>query len=159
MRIARVLARHAVALALVLVALAPTSVLAFTPPAPGNPGHHYGELIHNPHMQPSPGGGGGNNGGGANNGSSGISNSLWIGGSASDQGPSIDTPGVELSPTTGGGFDTVAAVVVDSGQNSALVVIILAALIAANVSFAVVYVARGGNFLMRRVLSPVPAAA
>ena len=158
MKAARAFARRAVVLALVFVALTPTSVLAFTPPAPGNPGNHFGELLHNPHMQPPPPASGGK-GGGNNNGSTGISNALPAGGNAGGAtSPTIDLPALQVNPASGGGYEALTAAS-GFGQDSVLVVIILAALVAANVALAVIYVVRGGNFLIRRVLSPVPATA
>ncbi len=155
MKAARACTRHAVVLALVFLALTPTAALAFTPPAPGNPGRHLGELLHNPHLQVATPGGGGQ---GTGTGPSGITNALSTvtGGGPSE--PSIDFPAFQLASASGGGFSSLTA---EStvGRDSVLVVAILAALIAANVVLAVVYVARGGNFLIRQVLQPVPAAA
>lgn len=155
---ARVCARHAVVLALVFAALSPMSVLAFTPPAPGNPGNHFGELLHNPHMHsPAPGGGGGG-GGRAGNGSSGITNALQIGTNVTSSAPSIAFPSLEFQPPTGGEFSSLTPAF-NLGQDSVLVVLIVAALIAANVALGVLYLARGGNFLLRRALRPDPVAA
>ena len=155
MKAARTFARHAVVLALVFVALTPTSVLAFTPPAPGNPGNHFGELLHNPHMQQTPGGGG-NNGGGS--GSTGVVNAFSNGTNGGETTPALSIPAFDLQPANDGGFSALTAAF-NLGQDSVLVVVILAALIAANVVLGVLYAARGGNFLVRRVLRPVPATA
>src|SRR5258706_6898150 len=72
LRIARVVARDAVILLFVFLALSPATVFAFNPPDPNSPGHHYGEYLHNWHLQtsqptPAPGGGNNNNGGGVQN--------------------------------------------------------------------------------------------
>ena len=157
MKVARAVARRALFAALLFLVLAPAPVLAFTPPDPNSPGHHYGELIHNPHMRsgqpaPGPGGGGSNNGGG-----NGFQNAFGSGrfGSA---GPNTSgfpafqfhqTP-LALPQLTGG---------VNLGQDAWLVVIILALLVAANVVLAVLYVARGCHYVYRRALRPVPVPA
>lgn len=111
-------------------------------------------------MQVPPGGGGnggGNNGG--NTGSTGITNALSTGGNTGGAtAPSIQLPALQLNPATGGGYEALTAAF-GFGQDSVLVVIILAALVATNIVLAVVYGVRGGNFLIRRILSPIPAAA
>lgn len=149
---ARAVARRALFVPFVFLALAPASVLAFTPPDPNSPGNHYGEYLHNPHMrsgQPAPGPGGGNNGGAGN----GIQNAF---GGARSGSPGANTgglpafqfqaPPVSLPQLTGGA---------NLGQDAWLVVVILASVIAANVALGVVYVARGGNYVYRRALRPV----
>lgn len=154
MKVARAVARRALFIPFVFLALAPATVLAFTPPDPNSPGHHYGELIHNPHLksgQPTPGPG--NNGGGGN----GIQNAF---GSArfGSAGPNTGgLPAFQFQPTplslpqlTGGA---------NLGQDALLVVIILASFLAANVALGVLYVARGSHHVYRRVLRPVPVPA
>ena len=58
--------------------------------------------------------------------------------------------GTALPPLTAGS---------NPGQDAWLVVIILAALIAANITAGVIYVSRGANYLIRRGLRPAPVAA
>jgi hypothetical protein len=136
----------------VFLALAPATVLAFTPPDPNSPGHHYGEYIHNPHMtsgQPAPGPGGGSNGGGGN-GSQNAFGSARSGSAGANTGglPAFQFQASPLSlPQLTAG--------VNLGQDAWLVVVILASLLAANVVLAVLYVARGGNYIYRRALRPV----
>lgn len=151
LKVARAVARRALFIPFVFLALAPASVLAFTPPDPNSPGHHFGELIHNPHLrsgQPAPGTGGGGGGSG-----SGVQNSFGSARSGT-AGPSTGgLPAFQLHPTplslpqlTGGA---------NLGQDAWLVVIILASLLAANVVLAVLWVSRGGHFVYRRALRPV----
>lgn len=112
-------------------------------------------------MQIPPGGGGngGGNNGGGNTGSTGITNALPTGGNTGGEAaPSIELPALQLNPAAGGGFETLTTAF-GFGQDSVLVVVILAALVAANIVLAVVFGVRGGNFLVRRILSPIPAAA
>lgn len=154
MKAARVRAWRAVLLPLAFLALAPTSVLAFNPPAPGNPGLHIGEYLHNPHLQTAPGGGGLGTGTGSN----GTTNASSFQAAAGESTPTISFPVLQLQPGSGGGFSSLTAGF-NFGQDSVLVVAILAALIAANVVLGVVYVARGGNFLLKQALRPVPAVA
>lgn len=107
-------------------------------------------------MQSPPGGGG--NGGGSN-GSTRIFNALSTAGNTGGAtAPSVALPELQLNPAPGGGFAALTRAL-GFGHDSVLVVIILAALVAANVAWAVVYGARGGNFLIRRVLRPIPATA
>ena len=155
MKVARAVARRALIVAVgsvVLLVLAPASVLAFTPPAPGNPGNHYGELLHNPHMrtgQPAPGPGGGNNNGGGNNfqNAFGGTRSGFAGDSTGGL-PAFQFQATPLSlPQLTAG--------VNLGQDAWLVVILLASLLAANVVLAVLYVSRGGHYMYRRALRPV----
>lgn len=153
LKVARAVARRVLFSAvafLVLLTLAPAPVLAFTPPDPNSPGHHYGEYIHNRHMQsgqpaPGPGGGGGANGG----------QTVFGNGRAGTAGATTGgLPAFEFHPTslslpqlTGG---------VNLGQDAWLVVIILASLVAANVALFVIYVSRGGHYVFRRALPPIP---
>lgn len=153
MRVARVCARHAVVCAFVFLALTPMSALAFTPPAPGNPGNHIGEFLHNPHLQTPQVGG--------------VAPLIppasqlgtdSAGSESSASFPSITLPSLDLQRSGGAAL---AALTPGSNhwQDSLLVVVILAALIAANVVLGVLYAARGGNFLVRRTLRVAPATA
>ena len=157
MKVARVVARAVARVQLlslvVFLALLPATVLAFNPPDPNSPGHHYGEYLHNKHLQTAqPPGGGNNNGGGG-----GIQNSF--GGLKSGAGGSNEAalpafhfqPNGLVVPALNAGLSV--------GKDALWVVILLAALIAANVVLAVIYVSRGGNYLVRRVLRFVPATA
>jgi hypothetical protein len=156
LRIARLVARHAVILLLVFLALSPATVLAFNPPDPNSPGHHYGEYLHNWHLQtsqpapaPAPGGG--------NNNSGGIQNAFGVlkSGSAG--------PSPEALPAFH--FQHIGMVVpqLTAASNAELdawwVVVLLAAFIAANVVLAVLYVSRGGNYVLRLVLRQLPISA
>ena len=152
LKVARAVARRALFIPFVFLALAPATVLAFTPPDPNSPGHHYGELIHNPHLksgQPASGSGGGGGG---------VFHTAF--GSARSGSAVLNTgglPAFEFHPTplalpqlTGGA---------NLGQDAWLVVIILASFLAANVALGVLYVARGSHYVYRRVLQPVPVPA
>ncbi len=156
MRIARVVARYAVILLFLFLALSPATVLAFNPPDPNSPGHHYGEYLHNWHLQtsqpqPAPAPGSGNNNGG------GIQNAFGVlkSGSAG--------PGPQALPAFH--FQHIGLVVpqLTAASNAGLdawwVVILLASFIAANVVLAVLYVSRGGNYVVRLVLRPLAASA
>lgn len=150
MTAARKVARISIFLLFLFLALSPASALAFNPPDPSSPGKHTGEYLHNPHMQtsqaPTPSG---TNGG--------LGNSFGVNKSGSSSVQSSQLPdfqfqmaGSALPPLTAGS---------NLGQDAWLVVIILAALIAANVVVFVIYVSRGGHYLIRRGLRPVPVAA
>ena len=156
MRIARVVARDAVILLFVFLTLSPATVLAFNPPDPNSPGHHYGEYLHNRHLQtsqppPAPGGGNTNGGGG------GVQNAFG-GLKSGAAGPSSDAlPAFH--------FQRIGLVVPQltaeskAGLDAWWVVVLLAAFIAANVVLGVLYASRGGNYVVRRVLRPLPATA
>jgi hypothetical protein len=157
LKVARAVVRRALIVTFVFLALAPASVLAFSPPDPNRPGHHYGEYLHNPHLlssAPTPGPGiGANKGGGT-----GIQNAFGMARSGSSgQNASILPPfqfqATPLSlPALTGGFNV--------GQDAWLVVIMLASLLAANVVLGVLYVARGGNYVYRHaLLRPAPVIA
>ncbi len=149
MRIARLVARDGVILLFVFLALSPATVLAFNPPDPNSPGHHYGEYLHNRHLQtsqppPAPSGGGVQNAfGGLKSGAAGPS---------SDALPAFH-------------FQRIGLVVPQrtaeskAGLDVWWVVVLLAAFIAANVVLGVLYASRGGNYVVRRVLRPLPATA
>jgi len=153
--VARVVARNALLLLFFVLALFPATVLAFNPPDPNSPGHHFGEYLHNKHLQnspPSPTPGGNNNGGGG-----GIQNSF--GGLTSGTGG----PGTYTLPAfhfqrNGLALPALTAAA-SAGKDAWWVVVLLAAFIAANVVLAVLYVSRGGNFIVRRVLRALPANA
>ena len=147
-------ARISIFLLFLFLALTPTSAFAFSPPDPNNPGKHTGEYLHNPHMltsqAPTPGGANGSANGGLGN-SSGVNKN----GSSSVQSSALpdfqfQMAGAALPQLTAGS---------NLGQDAWLVVIILAALIAANIAVGVIYVSRGGHYLIRRGLRPAPAAA
>ena len=155
MRIARVVARYAVILLFLFLALSPATVLAFNPPDPNSPGHHYGEYLHNGHLQtlqppPAPGGGTNNNGGDIQNAFGGLKSGAAV-------------PSTEALPAFH--FQPIGLVVpqLTAASNAGLdawwVVVLLAAFIAANVVLAVLYVSRGGNYVVRLVLRPLPASA
>jgi hypothetical protein len=156
LRIARVVARDAVILLFVFLALSPATVLAFNPPDPNSPGHHHGEYLHNRHLQtsqPLPGGGSSNNNGGGD----GIHNAFGVLKSGA-AGPSPEAlPAFHIQRT---GL-VVPQLTAESkaGLDAWWVVVLLAAVIAANVVLAVVYVSRGGNYVVRRILRPLPATA
>ena len=147
MRVARVCARHALLPLFVCLALAPTSVLAFNPPDPNNPGHHYGEYLHNKHLQsqkaplPGPGRGG-----------TGVQNAL-----VRTAGNPVELPALQFEPSN---LSLPALIAANSvGKDALLVVIVLAALIAANVVLGVIYLSRGWSYIFTRALRPVPATA
>jgi len=153
LRIARFVARHAVLLLLVFLAVAPATVLAFNPPDPNGPGHHYGEYLHNKHLQtsqppPAPGGGNNNGGGG------GIQNAFGPLKSGA-AGPNLEAlPAFHFQPN---GLAVPALTAgSNAGQDAWWVVILLASFIAANVVLAVLYGSRGANYVARRVLRLVP---
>jgi len=156
LRIARVVARDAVILLFVFLALSPATVFAFNPPDPNSPGHHYGEYIHNKHLQtsqppPAPGGGNNNGSGG------GIHNALGV----------LKSGAAGPSPAALPAFHfqhiglVVPQLTAESkaGLDAWWVVVLLAAFIAANVVLGVLYVSRGGNYAVRRVLRSLPATA
>ncbi len=150
MRVAQVFARHALLLPFAFVALSPATALAFNPPDPNSAGHHYGEYLHNKHLQssqptPAPGNGGG------------IQNSLGALKSGTTE-PSADSlPAFHFQPE---GL-VVPALTARSnvGKDAWWVVVLLAAFLAANVVLAVLYVSRGANYAVRRALRPMPATA
>jgi len=149
LRIARLVARDGVILLFVFLALSPATVLAFNPPDPNSPGHHYGEYLHNRHLQtsqppPAPSGGGVQNAfGGLKSGAAGPS---------SDALPAFHFQRIGL---------VVPQLTAESkaGLDAWWVVVLLAAFIAANVVLGVLYASRGGNYVVRRVLRPLPATA
>jgi hypothetical protein len=151
LRIARLVARDAVILLFLFLALSPVTVLAFNPPDPNSPGHHYGEYIHNRHLQTSqpPPGGGNNNGGG-------IQNAFGVLKSGS--------PGPSPQALPAFHFQHIGLVVPQltaassAGLDAWWVVVLLAAFIAANVVLAVLYVSRGGNYVVRLALRSLPAS-
>jgi len=154
LRIARVVARDAVILLFVFLALSPATVLAFNPPDPNSPGHHYGEYLHNRHLQtsqPPPAPGGGNNNG------RGVQNAFGVLKSGA-AGPSSDAlPAFHFQPI---GL-VVPQLTAESkaGLDVWWVVVLLAAFIAANVVLGVLYASRGGNYVVRRVLRWLPPTA
>ena len=157
MRIARVVARHAFPVLFALLALSPATVLAFNPPDPNSPGHHYGEYLHNKHLltsppPPAPGGGGNNNGGGG-----GIRNAFGglNPGTESQNTPAL--PAFHFQPV--GLVVPALSAASNVGKDAWWVVVLLAAFIAANVVLVVLYVSRGGNYVVRRVLRPLLATA
>jgi hypothetical protein len=147
--VARLVARDAVILLFVFLALSPATALAFNPPDPNSPGHHYGEYLHNRHLQtlqpPLPGGGGG------------IHDAVGVLKSGA-AGPGAEAlpafhfqpNGLSVPALTAGG---------NVGKDAWWVVILLAAFIAANVVLAVLYVSRGGNHVVRRALRLLPVTA
>lgn len=144
MRVARPVARRAVLFLFVFLAFSPATVLAFTPPDPNSPGNHYGEYLHNKHMQtsqppppPAPGGGGG------------IQNAFGVLKSGTS-GNLATLPGFHFQPT--GLVVPQLTAGSNVGKDAWWVVVLLAAFIAANVVLAVLYVSRGGNYVVRRVL-------
>lgn len=147
MTVARLVARDAVILLFVLLALSPATVLAFNPPDPNSPGHHHGEYLHNKHLQapPLPGGGGGiqNTFGALKSGSAGP-------GAEALPAFHFQPNGLSVPALTAGG---------NIGKDAWWVVVLLAAFIAANVVLAVLYVSRSGNQVVRRVLRLLPATA
>jgi hypothetical protein len=155
LRAARLVARHAVLLLFVVLALIPASALAFTPPDPNNPGNHFGEWLHNPHLQqqapsPTPGGGGGNGGG--------IQDSFGGQGSSAGVAPNLSgVPSFQFRPA-GLGIPALGSAL-GLGKDSWWVAVLLAALVAANVALGVVWLARGANYVLRRGLRLVPATA
>ena len=156
MRVARVCARHAVVCAFVFLALAPMSALAFTPPAPGNPGNHIGEFLHNPHLQTPQVGGVAPLIPPASQ--SGTDTAGTESSPSSPSFPSVTLPSLDLQ-RSGGAALAALTPASNHWQDSLLVVVILAALIAANVVLGVLYAARGGNFLVRRTLRVASATA
>ena len=152
MRVARVVARHAVLLLFVVLAIAPATALAFTPPDPNNPGNHYGEYLHNPHLQqqaPTPGGGGGGNG---------IQNSFGSLGLSTAVQPSAEsTPAFQFQPR-GLAFPELTSAL-SLGRDAWWVAIILAAIVATNVALGVLWLARATNFLLQRSKRLVLATA
>ncbi len=154
MRIARVVARDAVILLFVFLALSPATVLAFNPPDPNSPGHHYGEYLHNRHLQtsqPPPAPGGGNNNG------SGVQNAFGVLKSGA-AGPSSDAlPAFHFQPI--GLVVPQRTAESKAGLDVWWVVVLLAAFITANVVLGVLYASRGGNYVVRRVLRLLPATA
>ena len=154
--VARVVARVEVLLLFVFLALLPATVLAFNPPDPNSPGHHYGEYLHNKHLQTTAPPGGGNNGN--NGGGGGIQNSfggLKSGTQGQNEGGALPT--FQFQPIGLGVPALLAASNV--GKDAWWVVILLASFIAANVVLAVIYGSRGGNYVVRRVLRFIPATA
>jgi hypothetical protein len=155
LRIVRAVTR-ALMLLFALLALFPAVVLAFTPPDPNGPGHHFGEYIHNPHLQglqPSPGPGGG---GGGSTGSSGVGNAFG----ATNSGTTVnhtDLPAFQFQANGLGLPALTAGSLV--GKDAVWVVILLASFITANVVFLVIYLSRAGNYLYRVALRLVPATA
>ena len=147
MTVARVVARDAVILLFVFLALTPATVLAFNPPDPNSPGHHYGEYLHNKHLQapPLPGGGGG------------IQDTFGVLKSGA-AGPGAETlPAFHFQPN---GLSVPALTADGNADKDAWwVVVLLASFIAANVVLAVLYVSRGGNHVVRRVLRLLPVTA
>lgn len=155
MRVARAVARHAVLLVFVFLALSPGVVLAFTPPDPNSPGHHYGEYLHNKHLlssqpAPAPGGGGGNGGGGIQNAFGGLK-------SGTETQSAVALPGFHFQPI--GLVVPFLSSASSVGADAWWVVVLLASIIAANVVLAVIYVSRGGNYVVRRALRLVPSTA
>lgn len=154
MTVARLVARDAVILLFVFLALSPATVLAFNPPDPNSPGKHHGEYLHNRHLQTSqpapPPGGGNNNGGGG-----GIQNAFGVLKSGAAGPASQALPAFHLQP------NGLSVPVLNAGRNVGpdawWVVVLLAAFIAVNVVLAVLYVSRGGNYVVRRVLRLLPA--
>lgn len=151
MRVARAVARHALVLVFLVLALTPTTAFAFTPPDPNNPGHHYGEYLHNPHLQSTPAatvpGSGGNGGGGIQDSFAGPVNAA----------STLMLPALQFQPTS---LDLPALNAADNiGKDLWWVAVILAAVIAPNVVLGVLWLARAGNFVLRRGLRPVPATA
>src|SRR5690348_17005752 len=147
--VARVVARNALLLVFLVLALFPVTVLAFNPPDPNSPGHHFGEFLHNKHLQtsqPSPAPGGNNNSGGGG----GIQNSFG-GLTSGTGGPGTYTlPAFHFQPS---GLALPALTAASSvGKDAWWVVVLLAAFIAADVVLAVLYLSRGGNYAVRRVL-------
>lgn len=125
-------------------------MFAFTPPDPNSPGHHFGEYLHNPHLQSTPtvpvAGGGGNGGGGIQDSFAPVSSTSM---------PALPTlqfqpAGLNLPALT-------AANIV--GKDLWWVAVILAAVIATVVVQGVLWIARGGNFVLRRGLRLVPVTA
>jgi len=157
LRVARLVARDAVILLFVFLALSPATVLAFNPPDPNSPGHHYGEYLHNKHAQtsqppPAPGGGNNSNGGGG-----GIRNAFGVLKSGA-AGPSPEAlPAFHFQPV--GRVVPQLAAESKAGLDAWWVDVILAAFIAANVALALLYVSRGGHYVVRVVLRPQPPTA
>jgi hypothetical protein len=154
LRIAHVVARGELFLLFAFLALLPSTVLSFNPPDPNSPGHHYGEYLHNKHLQnsqppPAPGGGGSNGGG--------IQNSFG--------GLKSGTGGQNEAALPAFHFQPVGLVVPqltawsNVSKDAWWVVILLAAFIAANVVLLVLYVSRGGNYVVRLVLRRLPPTA
>jgi hypothetical protein len=154
LRVARFVARHVVLVLFVFLALTPASVLAFTPPDPNSPGHHFGEYLHNKHLQPSPTTpppGGGSNPGTVFQTAFGA---LKSGTTEANAGP---LPSFHFQPI---GLVVPALTAASNvGKDAWWVVVLLAAFIAANVVLAVFYASRAGNYVARRVLRPTPAIA
>ena len=123
-------------------------MLAFNPPEPTSAGYHYGEYIHNRHLQtsqppPAPGGG--------------IQNAFGVLKSGA-AGPIPEAlPAFHFQPI---GLVVPQLTTASSAELDAWwVVVLLAAFIAANVVLAVLYVSRGGNYVVRLALRPLPASA
>lgn len=151
MRVARAVARHAVPFLFAFLALTPAAVLAFTAPDPNSPGHHYGEYLHNKHLlasQPTPAPGGGGNG---------IQNALGTLESGA-AGPNLQALLAFHFQPIGLALPPLSAAT-NIGKDAWWVVVLLAAFIAADVVLAVLYVSRGGNFVVRRALRLVPSTA
>ena len=151
-RIARLVARDAVILLFLFLALSPATVLAFNPPDPNSPGHHTGEYLHNKHLQtsqptPAPGGGGGG----------GIQNSFGVLKSGGAGPSTLALPAFQFQPN--GLVLPPLAAGSNVGKDSLWTVVLLASLIAANIVLAVIYVSRGANYVARRALRFVPATA
>jgi hypothetical protein len=145
--VARLVTRDAVILLFVFLALSPATVLAFNPPDPNSPGHHHGEYLHNKHLQapPLPGGGGG------------IQNAFGVLKSGGAGPPTQALPAFHFTPN---GLSVPALTAGrNAGKDAWWVVVLLAAFLAANVVLAVLYVSRGGNYVVRRVLRLLPATA
>jgi hypothetical protein len=157
LRIARVAARNAVVFLFALLAISPATALAFNPPDPNSPGHHYGEYLHNKHLRssqptPAPGGGNSNKGGGG-----GIQNSFGVLKSGAAGPSALTLPAFHFQPN---GLALPALIAgSNAGKDAWWVVVLLASFIAANVVLVVLYGTRGGNYVVRRVLRPMLATA
>lgn len=151
MRAARVVARHAVLVLFVVLAIAPVTALAFTPPNPNNPGNHYGEYLHNPHLQQpasTPAGGGGG----------GIRNSFNGLGAATEAPSSVGAAQAFQFRPRGLSFPELTSALT-LGKDAWWVAIILAAVVATNVALGVLWLARATNFLLQRSKRLVLATA
>jgi hypothetical protein len=146
--------RIAVTAAVFVVCLAPSTALAAA--NPNNHGHHYhyGWINHrtppstNPGQAPAPAGGGSTSSGPSTK--SLIANAVPA--SLSVQAPSAIVPGTAALVPSGGIVTTVEPLV--PGRNLWLVAVLLAAVVAANVTLAVLAAGRGGHFVIRRALAP-----
>ena len=136
------------------IVLTPASVLAEA--NPDNHGHHYhfGWVNHHsPLSTPAPQPGGGPSTTGAHNSIVAVVTAALAGQAPGEQAPAVVPP---ETPVLGPPPDVVpTAQPILVGRNAWLVAILLATLVAANVTLLVLAASRGGHYALQRTLAPV----